>query len=192
MCLCVSTPITTRRRRGLSCMLVMLLIPSFDRTDDATLAGRVDGTVTRLRQSGSYEVTARPASTTGGAPAGRRQINSKDTQTGGVSRKQESGRLPTPNILTVVSVRDALRRAVRPPARWAGRRPRGAPYGSCPGAPVHRRCRRDWPSAWTLLVLVGVDARGAGGGRQDECGRRECRGDLTASPPWHVHQLISF
>src|SRR3954453_24264907 len=104
MCLCVSTPITTRRRRGLSCMLVMLLIPSFDRTEDATLAGRVDGTVTRLRQSGSYEVTARPASTTGGAPAGRRQINSKDTQTGGVSRKQESGRLPTPNILTVAAV----------------------------------------------------------------------------------------
>src|SRR3954470_12837891 len=107
MCLCVSTPITTRRRRGLSCMLVMLLIPSFDRTEDATLAGRVDGTVTRLRQSGSYEVTARPASTTGGAPAGRRQINSKDTQTGGVSRKQESGRLPTPNILTIEAVRDA-------------------------------------------------------------------------------------
>src|SRR3954467_8603991 len=105
MCLCVSTPITTRRRRGLSCMLVMLLIPSFDRTDDATLAGRVDGTVTRLRQSGSYEVTARPASTTGGAPAGRRQINSKDTQTGGGRGKQEPRRLPTPNILTVLPPR---------------------------------------------------------------------------------------
>src|SRR3954469_14391484 len=112
MCLCVSTPITTRRRRGLSCMLVMLLIPSFDRTDDATLAGRVDGTVTRLRQSGSYEVTARPASTTGGAPAGRRQINSKDTQTGGVSRKQESGRLPTPNILTVEGRRNSADRGL--------------------------------------------------------------------------------
>jgi hypothetical protein len=30
-------------------MLVMVLFPSFDRDVDATLAGRVDGTVTRLR-----------------------------------------------------------------------------------------------------------------------------------------------
>src|SRR3954453_14966632 len=95
-------------------MLVMLLIPSFDRTDDATLAGRVDGTVTRLRQSGSYEVTARPASTTGGAPAGRRQINSKDTQTGGGLRKQEPGPLPTPNILTVHRGGDPAHRAEQP------------------------------------------------------------------------------
>jgi hypothetical protein len=29
-------------------MLIMLLIPSLDRMADATLAGRVDGTVTRL------------------------------------------------------------------------------------------------------------------------------------------------
>jgi hypothetical protein len=57
-------------------------------------------------QSGSYEVTARPASTTGAAPVGRRQINSQDTQNHGVSRKQESGCLPAPDILTVVGVSD--------------------------------------------------------------------------------------
>ena len=57
-------------------------------------------------QSGSYEVTARPASTTGAAPAGRRQINSQDTQNHGVSRKQESGCLPAPDILTVVGATD--------------------------------------------------------------------------------------
>src|SRR5512132_3055706 len=55
-------------------------------------------------QSGSYEVTARPASTTGAAPAGRRQINSQDTHNHGVSREQESGCLPAPDILTVVGV----------------------------------------------------------------------------------------
>jgi hypothetical protein len=53
-----------------------------------TLAGRVDGTVTRLRQSGSYEVTARPASTTG-CFTGRQTT---DQQPGhpnrGVSRKR--------------------------------------------------------------------------------------------------------
>jgi hypothetical protein len=88
----------------------MLLIPSFDRMDFATLAGRVDGTVTRLRQSGSYKVTARPASTTDAAPTDRRQINSKDTQNRGVSRKQESGCLPAPDTLTVERVTDGADR----------------------------------------------------------------------------------
>src|SRR5512133_3325349 len=55
-------------------------------------------------QSGSYEVTARPASTTGAAPVGRRQIKSQDTQNHGVSRKQESGCVPAPDILTVVTI----------------------------------------------------------------------------------------
>jgi len=58
-------------------------------------------------QSGSYEVTARPASTTGAAPVGRRQINSQDTQNHGVSRKQESGHLPVADILTVAGRADA-------------------------------------------------------------------------------------
>ena len=53
-------------------------------------------------QSGSYKVTARPASTTDAAPTDRRQINSKDTQNRGVSHKQESGCLPAPDTLTVV------------------------------------------------------------------------------------------
>jgi hypothetical protein len=48
-------------------------------------------------QSGSYQVTARPATTTGTAPADRRQINSQDTQTAGsvVSKSQAAYRHPT-------------------------------------------------------------------------------------------------
>lgn len=55
-------------------------------------------------QSGSYKVTARPASTTR-CCTGRQTT---DQQPGhpnrGVSRKQESGHLPAPAILTVVAV----------------------------------------------------------------------------------------
>ena len=70
-------------------------------------------------QSGSYEVTARPASTTG-CCTGRQTT---DQQPGhpnrGVSRKQESGRLPAPDTLTVEGIADRPDRAAMPASAQA-------------------------------------------------------------------------
>ena len=71
---------------------------------DATLAGRVDGTVTRLFRSGSYEVTARPASTAG-CGTGRQTTDQQQRHPNrGVSHKQESGRLTATDTLTVIGI----------------------------------------------------------------------------------------
>ena len=64
-------------------------------------------------QSGSYKVTARPASTTGAAPAGRRQINSQDTQTAGSVQSKSQAAYRHPTLSQSNTVVSALLKAFR-------------------------------------------------------------------------------
>jgi hypothetical protein len=57
-------------------------------------------------QSGSYKVTARPASTTRCCTDRQTTDQQPGHPNRGVSRKQESGHLPVADILTVVGVAD--------------------------------------------------------------------------------------
>ena len=58
-------------------------------------------------QSGSYKVTARPASTTRCCTGRQTTDQQQGHPNRGVSHKQESGRLPAPDTLTVEGFADA-------------------------------------------------------------------------------------